>query len=437
MALVQFTDTHLPSVMAPRAGMTPAGAASGAFAEQYRALSAIRTAAGTAAGTAGTPDTAKRGQENGSKDGSTTQPAPDPEQEAAQTHCIPQDTQETARDAAEDAEDGQDLGEWRGESTQAPAPTRPRITAIAFDGAEADAGLMEPDASIADLPPAGEDDPEAFQTIDATQVVADRHPPPLSGITLQPIPADTARKHYAAGHRPGAASVIAALAWQSQLGHVGQMHDAPVLSGPDARAGDWAEDWYSAGTWTAPPLASLAEAAQASALPPPSQIAMPAGLDAEDPPFQGPAPPVTDPAQATLIKSTALQARAESGLTSLAPQIQQALMSQGSTIIEIDTGAEGFGTLRISVLAHDSAVQIALLSGRPEMLELIRRSMALLFDDLATMGFDTIRLQLHDKAGARQDGAVLTLSREKGEREVWSDAALRPGRQPHGMDLRL
>jgi hypothetical protein len=71
-----------------------------------------------------------------------------------------------------------------------------------------------------------------------------------------------------------------------------------------------------------------------------------------------------------------------------------AALSVGNGQIELDTGPEALGKLKLSVQLVDGVMQVTLLSGRPDALDMLRRSLGLLMRDLSQHGFDTFTLRL-------------------------------------------
>ena len=127
----------------------------------------------------------------------------------------------------------------------------------------------------------------------------------------------------------------------------------------------------------------------------------------------------------------------EGRLSALRHALNMAAQSDGS--IEIDIGDEQQGRIRITLLRQDGGVQLALLSGRAELQEMMRKSLSLLRDDLAQLGYDDIHLSVHD-ADTRQTLASLgqRAARAGGENQGNPATGLSlPPLLPAAMDLRL
>jgi collagen type IV alpha len=73
----------------------------------------------------------------------------------------------------------------------------------------------------------------------------------------------------------------------------------------------------------------------------------------------------------------------------------------GGRVIELDTGSEQVGKLGLSIQSQDGVLQVTLLSGRPDTLELLRRSIAVFLRDLSEQGFRDVDLRLGPLAARR------------------------------------
>jgi hypothetical protein len=78
----------------------------------------------------------------------------------------------------------------------------------------------------------------------------------------------------------------------------------------------------------------------------------------------------------------------------------------GGRVIELDTGSEQVGKLGLSIQSQDGVLQVTLLSGRPDTLELLRRSIAVFLRDLSDQGFRDVDLRLGPLAAHRTGRAV-------------------------------
>ncbi|MGY6705217.1 hypothetical protein [Roseinatronobacter sp.] len=124
--------------------------------------------------------------------------------------------------------------------------------------------------------------------------------------------------------------------------------------------------------------------------------------------------------------------------TSLAQAIQTAADS-GKSIFELDILDGTGGKLRVSVLAVDGSVQVSILAGRADMLDMLKRSLNLLAADLTALGFTDVDLHLGNQGGS---GAAhhLRIS-NSGPATAQAQNAEHPQAPPSmrgtGMDLRL
>jgi hypothetical protein len=78
----------------------------------------------------------------------------------------------------------------------------------------------------------------------------------------------------------------------------------------------------------------------------------------------------------------------------------------GGRMIELDTGSEQVGKLGLSIQSQDGVLQVTLLSGRPDTLELLRRSIAVFLRDLSDQGFRDVDLRLGPLAAHSTGRAV-------------------------------
>ncbi len=91
-----------------------------------------------------------------------------------------------------------------------------------------------------------------------------------------------------------------------------------------------------------------------------------------------------DPVAATLLRDAALAAA-----------------NNATRLIELDTGIDVLGKISLSIQSQDGTLMVTLLSGRPEALDLLRRTIGVFLRDLADQGFSDVDLHL----GPRSDGA--------------------------------
>lgn len=69
-------------------------------------------------------------------------------------------------------------------------------------------------------------------------------------------------------------------------------------------------------------------------------------------------------------------------------------------VIELDLGSEQLGKVGLSVNMLDGQLQVALIAGQPEALELMRRSVGLLIRELQAQGYHDVKIEF---AGRRED----------------------------------
>lgn len=104
------------------------------------------------------------------------------------------------------------------------------------------------------------------------------------------------------------------------------------------------------------------------------------------------------PASHTARPTTSLL-RNDATFSAAIAQAIQAATSNGDPVFELDMLDGMGGKLRISVSATDGSVQISMLAGRLDMLDMLKRSLNLLLDDLASLGFTNIDLKLAEHGG--------------------------------------
>ncbi|MBR3370585.1 MAG: hypothetical protein IKG52_08140 [Rhodobacteraceae bacterium] len=138
-----------------------------------------------------------------------------------------------------------------------------------------------------------------------------------------------------------------------------------------------------------------------------------------------------------VLRATGAMMRAEAALSSSVAQALQTVSENGQGVFELDIWDGVGGKLRISVSAIDGAVQISMLSGRVDMLDLLKRSLNLLRDDLTALGFKSIDLKLVN-AGAATPLHQLQVSHPatRPRADMVFDTPSSPPR-PAGIDLRL
>lgn len=77
-----------------------------------------------------------------------------------------------------------------------------------------------------------------------------------------------------------------------------------------------------------------------------------------------------------------------------------AATGNAARLIELDTGSDTLGKISLSIQSQDGTLMVTLLSGRPEALELLRRTVGMFLRELAAQGFDDVDLHI----GPRADG---------------------------------
>lgn len=115
----------------------------------------------------------------------------------------------------------------------------------------------------------------------------------------------------------------------------------------------------------------------------------------------------------------------------------QAATANGDSVFELDMLDGMGGRLRIAVSASDGSVQISMLAGRIDMLDMLKRSLSLLLDDLAALGFTNVDLKLAEYGG---DGTthrlqLLEAGRQNPPRKSQGQPPITSNST--GMDLRL
>ncbi|MCC5959880.1 MAG: flagellar hook-length control protein FliK [Rhodobacteraceae bacterium] len=118
-------------------------------------------------------------------------------------------------------------------------------------------------------------------------------------------------------------------------------------------------------------------------------------------------------------------------------QAIQAATANGDPVFELDMLDGMGGKLRIAVSTADGSVQISMLAGRLDMLDMLKRSLNLLLDDLTALGFTNVDLKLAEHGG---DGPAHRL--QLLETSPPNPPRKNPERPPvashsTGMDLRL
>jgi hypothetical protein len=84
-----------------------------------------------------------------------------------------------------------------------------------------------------------------------------------------------------------------------------------------------------------------------------------------------------DPAVMTILRDSAL-----------------AVADGGGRLIELDTGSDVLGKLSLSIQSLDGTLQVTLLSGRPEALDILRRALGVFLRDLSAQGFHDVDVHL-------------------------------------------
>ncbi|MCC5992208.1 MAG: hypothetical protein JJT99_06760 [Rhodobacteraceae bacterium] len=123
-------------------------------------------------------------------------------------------------------------------------------------------------------------------------------------------------------------------------------------------------------------------------------------------PVSGPAVWAPEPGQMTPSRAITPPPTSDDTRLSLLRHALQMAADQPDGSIEIELGDDQQGRIRITLLRHDGGVQLALLSGRAELQEMMRKSLSLLRDDLVQLGCDDIHLTVRD-ADTRQTLASL------------------------------
>lgn len=83
---------------------------------------------------------------------------------------------------------------------------------------------------------------------------------------------------------------------------------------------------------------------------------------------------------------------------SLAQAIQTAA-DTGKSVFELDILDGTGGKMRVSIFAMDGSVQVSILAGRADMLDMLKRSLNLLAGDLTALGFTDVDLHLGNQGG--------------------------------------
>lgn len=83
---------------------------------------------------------------------------------------------------------------------------------------------------------------------------------------------------------------------------------------------------------------------------------------------------------------------------SLAQAIQTAA-DTGKSVFELDILEGTGGKMRVSIFAMDGSVQVSILAGRADMLDMLKRSLNLLAADLTALGFTDVDLHLGNQGG--------------------------------------
>ncbi|MGP9789917.1 hypothetical protein [Roseinatronobacter sp. NSM] len=144
-----------------------------------------------------------------------------------------------------------------------------------------------------------------------------------------------------------------------------------------------------------------------------------------------------DSAASQTQRATAALIRPEAALSSSMAQALQTVSDSGQGVFELDIWDGLGGKLRISVSAIDGAVQISMLSGRVDMLDLLKRSLNLLRDDLTALGFKSIDLKLVNASAAAPLHQLQILHPAARTRaDMVFDTPSAPPR-PAGIDMRL
>lgn len=99
---------------------------------------------------------------------------------------------------------------------------------------------------------------------------------------------------------------------------------------------------------------------------------------------------------ATLARSTfsSIGLRHDPAILALLRESVLLASREPSHVIELDTGSDVIGKLRLTIQSQDGTLQVTLLSGRPEALEILRRTIGVFLRDLSAQGFHDVDVHL-------------------------------------------
>ena len=83
--------------------------------------------------------------------------------------------------------------------------------------------------------------------------------------------------------------------------------------------------------------------------------------------------------------------------SAMLPDLREPLLqalAAGDGQLELDTGQDALGKLKLTVRMVDGVMQVTFVSGRPEALDMLRRSLGLLVRDMSMQGFQDVTVRL-------------------------------------------
>jgi hypothetical protein len=97
--------------------------------------------------------------------------------------------------------------------------------------------------------------------------------------------------------------------------------------------------------------------------------------------------------------------------------------------IELDMGSDMLGKLRLSIQITDGSLLVTLISGRPEALDMLRRNIGLLVQDLSGQGFRDVKIDLGPNLSSQSNDPALQAAFSDSTALEFSKIAPRPSTQ--------